>query len=455
MNGLNFNRLVKKFGNPRTLIMSWKEIEDYLTSISSKGINPRLDRMSSLMQLLDHPERKFKSVHVTGTNGKGSICAMLESILRSAGIKTGLYVSPHLINLGERISVCGKKIGLAPLSHWIQKIQTCAKSVDLQLTYFEFLTAVAFSYFADKKVELAVVEVGLGGRWDATNVLPPPETSVLTNVSLEHTDYLGKTVFKIAKEKAGIIKKNSPCVTAATGNALKTIQGVCKKNDLKLIVMNGDFSNQNSQREEIKNISANCGLKGNFQLKNIPIVLKVVELLRKKKWTLSNRAVVNGLKNVKWPGRFEWKMIQMGDHKIPLLMDGAHNPAAIKELVSSIGHENFSGRNSLLIFNALKDKDVVAMVSMLSSSLKLTEIFIPSLNTERTLSPQFVKKLFEKENRGIKISTFNSVSQMFNNIQARKRSSESEWILMTGSFHLIGETLKNFSHLLENWSKNF
>src|SRR3989338_3456685 len=169
-----------------------EQARTYLDRISSRGMKPGLERMEKIMDLMGHPERSFQSIHVTGTNGKGSTSAMIESILRRAGARTGLYTSPHLLDLTERIVITGKPIKWRTLASWIGKIRKSSGRLERQITYFEIVTAAAFCAFARAQVRMAVVEVGLGGRFDATNVIPSPQVAVITNVSLEHTQVLGK-----------------------------------------------------------------------------------------------------------------------------------------------------------------------------------------------------------------------------------------------------------------------
>lgn len=429
--------------------MNWQETENYLNAISQRGIKPGLHRMQILMQRLDHPKKKFKSVHVTGTNGKGSVCAMLESILREAGVRTGFYSSPHLLDLRERITIGGEQIDFDSLSYWVSRIRNCAGGIESELTYFEVMTAVAFCYFAEKKVELAIVEVGLGGRLDATNVLPAPEVCIITNIALEHTDYLGKRVAEIAEEKAGIVKEHTVCVTGASGLALKIVQRICKAHDVKTVrvVMGTSIQNRDRTKEKplLENALHCCALKGNFQRKNIGIVLETVQILRKKRWGISERHILEGLKKVVWPGRFDRKVIQLNIRKIPVLLDGAHNPAAIKALMSALKTTRLNEKKCLLVFNALRDKEIGKMVRCLSQGLRISEIFVPSLDTNRTAAPDLVQAIFGRTCKGIPLKTFDSVSGMWSLFQTEKWDSDAAWILVTGSLYLIGETFKKFT----------
>lgn len=439
----------------RGIEKNWDATESYLNLIASRGIKPGLERIQRLMDLLNHPERKFKSIHVAGTNGKGSVCAMLESILRAAGIKTGLYISPHLNDVRERISVSGEQIGYESLSFWIKEIRERAGTMEPELTYFELLTAAAFCYFAEMKVELAVVEVGLGGRLDATNILSAPEICVITNITLEHTEYLGKTIPKVAREKAGIIKKDSVCVTGATDSALKVIKEICRQHDSRLIAVETPVGDIFEQFETFEQFSADkiyeyCALKGDFQKKNLTVVLSVVQTLKKNGWAISNDHVICGLKNVHWPGRFDLRVFRTGSKDVPILLDGAHNPAAVKELVGSIGKTELADKKCLLIFNALRDKKLDTMVHDFMKGLNVNRIFIPFLNTSRSSVPDFVKSIFKKNQNKVSIETFESVRKMWSELCNQRETVEEEWILLTGSFYLVGETLNAVSQNMDS-----
>ncbi|MBI2916101.1 MAG: bifunctional folylpolyglutamate synthase/dihydrofolate synthase [Elusimicrobia bacterium] len=389
--------------------------------------------MRKLAHRLGHPERNFRAIHVTGTNGKGSVCSLLDSILNSSGIKTGLYTSPHLADLRERICVQGKKISKRSLDYWVEWVRSRAGRLEKDLTYFEVLTAAAFCYFSQKKVDLAVLEVGLGGRWDATNVIPAPELCVLTNVSLEHTHFLGNTIQKIAREKAGIVKEGSLCLTAASGPALKVIQSVCKEKNVNLIPI--------SNRKKLEDWLRLCSLKGDFQRENMEIVLNAVEQLREKGWNIPSSSLREGLQKAQWPCRFEWRRLPIGSKVAPVLLDGAHNPAAMEACVRSIRQTPFCSSKVLLVFNALQDKNVSAMAEILCKNLKLHQIFIPALSTERSSDPATVRDIFLKRSHQVPIQCFPSVPKAWAEIKSRK-GTDADWILVVGSLYLAGESQK-------------
>lgn len=422
--------------------MNWIETENYLKMLSNRGIHPGLERMRKLMKQLGNPERNFKAIHVAGTNGKGSVCAMIESILRCSDYRTGLYTSPHLMDIRERIRCCGNKIPPESFINLATKVRVHSEKHKINLTYFEFLTAIAFCYFAEKKIDCAVVEVGLGGRLDATNILPYPEIVVITNIDLEHTNYLGKTIDAIAGEKGGIIKKNGICVTGAEGSALKEISGICQSCQVKMF----SVSSQSLNSEQMK-LFNNCGLKGGYQLKNFRIVLKIIDELKGKGWNISKKSVIRGFRKVVWRGRFEFVKFKIKNQKIPLLLDGAHNPAAVRELICSVYESNLRNKNCMLIFNALKDKNILQMTNALMKGLRVKKVMIPDLNSKRALSAETVKNIFRKFSGKIEVQTFRSVKDMLNFLNGSFKKKSFDWILATGSFYLV-------SGLLSEWSNH-
>lgn len=416
--------------------MNWSRAQGYLRSVAARGIHPGLDRMRALMARLDRPETRFKAVHVTGTNGKGSVCAVLESVARESGVRTALYTSPHLTDLSERMRVCGEPVGHRELAGLIDEVRRRAGRLEPGLTYFEFVTAVAFLLFARRRVELAVVEVGLGGRLDATNVLPPPELCVITNIDLEHQAYLGNTVRKIAREKAGILKRGTVCVTGASGEALEVIRRTASKVGARVVAAAG--SGKGLPDLSLDAAVRASALKGSFQRDNLRLVLSSVAELRRGGWPFDHRALKAGLRLASWPGRFDRRSFRVGGRIVPLLLDGAHNPAAVRRLEQALRDEAFARRPATLVFNALKDKNVPEMVRILRESVGVREVLIPALDTARGSDPRETRKLFGERSR-----TFPSVRSLWADL--KKSRPAPEWILATGSLYLIGETLAAFS----------
>jgi len=288
-------------------------------------INLGLERMQKILATLGNPHLKFKSIHVAGTNGKGSVCAMLDSILREAGYKVGLFTSPHLFSWCERIKVNGKDIKISNLKSQnsppeadppsAEKIEKIARELSIDLTPFEQITAVAFNYFADQGVDIAVVEVGLGGRLDATNVIDPL-VSVITNIDYDHIEYLGNTLSEIAHEKAGIIKYKVPVVTAEKKvAALNVIKKRCKENKSKCWVVNDDAD-----------LDIKSPMLGSHQRINEAVAVKVAQLLK-----INKSAIKTGLQKTYWPGR-----CQIVSKDPFIIVDGAHNAAGARALSDTI-----------------------------------------------------------------------------------------------------------------------
>ncbi|MBI2400427.1 MAG: bifunctional folylpolyglutamate synthase/dihydrofolate synthase, partial [Deltaproteobacteria bacterium] len=291
---------------------SGKGIIDYLYSLERHGIKPGLERVSALFTALGNPQDSFKSIHVAGTNGKGSVCSMTASVLIDAGFRTGLYTSPHLIKFNERISVAGKNISENELIEAAREVKAASKKAGLSdVTFFEFTTAMAFLHFRKKKVEFALVETGMGGRLDATNLVTPV-VSVITNIGLDHTAWLGSTIKEIAFEKAGIIKPGVPVITGeAARTALSVIKAAAKKASSPIFIMGQDFHAEGKCASfSYSGLSGGLtGLKlrmnGGHQVGNAALALAAIELLRAQGVHITALAIRKGLKETCWPGRFE------------------------------------------------------------------------------------------------------------------------------------------------------
>ena len=315
--------------------MDIKNFDDalkYLESLNIFGIKPGLERINLLVKNLGNPQNYFDSIHVAGTNGKGSVCAMLSAILQNAGYKVGLFTSPHLESYCERIRVNGENISETEFAEIINLLN----KFEIPATEFEILTAAAFAYFAKSEVDIAVIEVGLGGTWDSTNIITP-KISVITNIALDHENILGD-LKNIALNKAGIIKKNIPIVTGATGEPLEIIREVADKNNSPIYAI-----------KKPANIKIN--LFGEYQKINAAIAIQTAKLLN-----ISDKNIRAGLENVQWAGRFE--IID------DIIIDGAHNPHGALALRESLD-KNFPAGKRFFIFGALADKNISAMIKNL------------------------------------------------------------------------------------------
>ena len=315
--------------------MDIKNFDDalkYLESLNIFGIKPGLERINLLVKNLGNPQNYFDSIHVAGTNGKGSVCAMLSAILQNAGYKVGLFTSPHLESYCERIRVNGENISETEFAEIINLLN----KFEIPATEFEILTAAAFAYFAKSEVDIAVIEVGLGGTWDSTNIITP-KISVITNIALDHENILGD-LKNIALNKAGIIKKNIPVVTGATGEPLEIIREVADKNNSPIYAI--------KKPADIK-----INLFGEYQKINAAIAIQTAKILN-----ISDKNIRAGLENVQWAGRFE--IID------DIIIDGAHNPHGALALRESLD-KNFPAGKRFFIFGALADKNISAMIKNL------------------------------------------------------------------------------------------
>ena len=409
----------------------------YLAGLNIDVMRFGLEAISELLSRMGNPQNSFLSVLIAGTNGKGSTAAMLASILQQAGLKVGLYTSPHLIDFRERIVINGVKISRKDWGGLLAEI----KDHTVQpVTYFECLTAAAFLYFSRRKVDIAVLEVGLGGRLDATNICQPL-VSVITNIALEHTAYLGKTLEAIAREKAGIIKKNGVCVTAATQRkVIDVFNGICHKQQAGLLRLGIDFKIKIHRDESISYEGQNrkinrltVPLRGPHQLSNAALALAVIEILEKKGYRINDQAVQKGLAQTRWEARLEVL------RPSPLfLLDGAHNPAGIASLCHVVG-KDFSGRRLILIFSALADKDYRRMMRKIAPLAH--QIFLPLLKTKRAVPPTVLAAFLESLGCPALIS--DSITASIR--QALQSAGENDLILACGSLYLAGEVKTDIS----------
>jgi dihydrofolate synthase / folylpolyglutamate synthase len=416
--------------------MNKLESSTYLASLNIDKMRFGLKAITELLSRLGNPQKSYKTITIAGTNGKGSTAAMISSILNSAGYKVGLYTSPHLVDVRERIAVNGKKITLAEFNRTIADVKD---KMEQPVTYFEFLTAVALIYFQRQKVDIAVLEVGLGGRLDATNVCRPL-VSVITNISFDHTQYLGKTLESITREKAGIIKQKGICITGARQKkVLEVLEDVCLNRNAKLYRLNRDIKIKKQKNglltyrglyRDIKNLT--IPLKGEHQLSNAAVALAAIELCAKKGFPADDTVIDAGLKKTRWEARLE--ILQ----SYPLfLLDGAHNPAGIAALCRSL-KKDFSCRRLILIFGALADKDYRRMLEKIVPLAQI--IILTQLKTERAVPVNVINETVLKMGRTSLVTE--NVSQAIEGALAL--AGKQDLICATGSFYLAGEVKQAF-----------
>ena len=338
--------------------MTYEEALEYIHGVSWTFCKPGLERISELCEKLGNPEKKLRFVHVAGTNGKGSFCSMLNSVLRAAGYKVGLYTSPYIREFNERMRVDGKNIDNEALADITERVRPIAEAMADKPTEFELITAIAFQYFYEAGCDVVILEAGMGGRLDSTNVIRNPYLSVITGIALDHTDYLGDTVEKIALEKAGIIKDTSPILYGGEDDAAReVIREVARERastfydvDYKRIEnLTSTLDGSEFDFDGYKGIKIN--LLGLYQPKNAALVLSAVNILNKVGLNISPDAVKLGLSVAKWPARFE---IICRDPLV--IFDGAHNPQGISSAVLSIQHY-FGDEKVYVLTGVLRDKD--------------------------------------------------------------------------------------------------
>jgi len=341
--------------------LTYAEAVEYLYSLQKYGIKFGLSKTSNLLKAFGNPHRGRKYVHVGGTNGKGSVAAMVESILMKSGLKVGFYSSPHLVRFTERFRLAGREISPEEVANLVCEVREAADPEEPP-TFFEFTTAMALIYFARERADLSIMEVGMGGRLDATNVIRP-EVSVITNISLDHQAFLGRRLLQIAWEKAGIIKRGVDVVTAAAQPAVvRLIEEVCEAKgaklhrlgkDLRIRVGDGGFTYYGLDRD-LKQVEV--GLLGRHQYRNGALALAVVEILRRKGFRVTEAQMREGLKTPSWAGR-----MHVFSRNPTVMLDGAHNPAAIRNLVRSLTGNTAHGR-LILVLGVMADKDVRKIV---------------------------------------------------------------------------------------------
>lgn len=334
----------------------------YIHSVCWKGSIPGLGRTQELLEKMGNPEKKLKFVHIAGTNGKGSTAAMTASILSKAGYRTGLYTSPYIYRFHERIQVDGVEISDEDLTEITEYVKPLADSMAQSPTEFELVCCIAFEYFYRKKCEIVVLEVGMGGAWDATNVIEVPEVAVITNIGLDHTEYLGDTVEKIAETKSGIFKPRGHGVVYRSIPSVEAVyERVCAERDVSL--RKADFEGLVLKAHTLEGQVFDCGsrknlvlpLLGDHQLHNASVVLSIADTLIGEGWKISEQNIYDGIRDVRWPGRFD-----IVCRKPLFIIDGGHNPQCIEALVKNI-RDYLAGKKVVALTGVLADKDYADM----------------------------------------------------------------------------------------------
>lgn len=423
--------------------MNYDDAVAWIDTFQQFGIRLGLNRIELVLNALDNPQKKISFIHVAGTNGKGSVCRYISSILANEGYTIGLYLSPHLVDFRERFQLNNEYIKKDRFVEIVDRIRPIIEQVTdqgIQLTYFEICTIIAFVFFADEQVDYAVVEVGLGGRYDATNVITPL-VSVITTVSLDHQDQLGSTIEDIAFEKAGIIKPNIPVVTAAEGNAITVIEAISKKQDSELthitehmvslqetsmshqlLVVHGCFDDYLVTTHQL----------GRYQWINIAISIIVIEILQQKGVFTTKDSIIKGIQDMRHSGRMQ----VLQTHPL-VVLDGAHNPDAMRNTVESLT-SIFTFDRLIVIFGVMIDKSINEMLSLL---LPVTDILIATepKNT-RAASAENIANYVQKIDASKQLFTTSSVQDAYE--KALTIANEHDLIFATGSLFTVAEMLQ-------------
>ena len=421
--------------------MDYQEALTYLESLGKFGIRPGLERIAALLEQLGHPERRFRSVHVTGTNGKGSTTAMIAAVLAEAGLRTGMYTSPHLVDYPERMRLNGADIPRAEFARVLAETRAAAGKMTAagqeNPTEFEVLTAAAFLWFAQAGADIVVVEVGLGGLLDSTNVILP-EVSVITNVTLEHTDRCGGTVEEIAVHKAGIVKPGVPVVTGAAGSALAVIEAAAAKAGAVCEALGRDFAVTDSAFKDGwqsfgltgrdgSAASYRVRLPGRHQADNAALAVRACRILGRTEPRVTEEAIRKGLALAAWPGRFE---ILPG--KPAFVLDGAHNPDGIRTLRRTLD-EVFPGCDTVFLFGVLADKDHAEMARLLFRNRDRVVVVRP--HSDRAAGVDGIAR--EAAGFVSHVETADTIAAGLE--QARRLAAPDGIVCAAGSLYMIGE----------------
>jgi len=416
--------------------MTYSSAVAYLYRLQKHGIKLGLATMTALMVQLGMPQTRYRTLHIAGTNGKGSTAAMAAAVLQAAGYRVGLYTSPHLVEFRERIRVNGEMIAESQVAQLTEQLQTLCQP-DLSPTFFEYTTAMAFQHFADSGVDVAVLEVGLGGRFDATNVAMPMACAV-TTISLDHQEYLGTTLSSIAFEKAGIIKPGVPVVLGRLeDDAWRTIEQVARERQAPVFRLNEDFRTEGEGPQQfsyrglgMQYDGLTCALEGRHQLDNAACALALLGAAAPQGIAVTAEAVRAGLRGVHWAGRLE-----VIDRRPTILLDGAHNPAAATALADFLTRSDRShpSRPVVVVLGMMRDKDHRGFVEPLRDLVD--EVVLTQADLPRSATAQELRALLEG------LLPHPHVVQSIGDAMAlaRQLATPEGLVCVTGSLMLVGE----------------
>lgn len=420
-------------------ILNYAEIVHFLFNRQQKEMKLGLKTIKDLLKRLNNPECRFLSIHIAGTNGKGSTAALLESVLRHAGYKTGLYTSPHLVDMRERIQIGGKPILKKEIVAYTRLL--LPHIIAVGASYFETLTAMAFLAFADRGVDAAVLETGLGGRLDATNVVHPRLT-LITEIGLEHTNILGKTLSSITEEKAGIFKPKVPAIIGTNRARVKQVLArVASAKKVPLLFSNRQVhvsglrltkegSRFNARTDTMQYDNLFLKLIGRHQIENARMVLLAVDVLRKAGWNIPEKAVRLGFKNVNWRARLE-----LLGRNPDVLLDSAHNPLGISTLTKAI-RTLFKYNRLILVFGVLQDKNYRKMLKQIAPLADT--IILTRPKSERALDPKIMEPLSCLKSKTVHTIPDIRLAWRF----ATQSAKSNDLVCGTGSIYFVGEVLR-------------
>lgn len=404
--------------------MNYEEALSYIHGIPKFRRPLGNAQLEKLLAALGNPHKKMKFIHIAGTNGKGSCAAMTAEILKNAGFKTGMFTSPFIVRFNERIQINGEEIGDKELARYTERVKTAMEENEAFVSEFAFITAIAFLYFYEKKCDITVLEAGMGGRLDATNVIDKPLVSVLMSIGLDHTQYLGETISEIALEKCGIIKDNGAVVSYPNEQAEDVILTECKKHGAELI-----FAKEPTVYEdcfEYKGKKYSLALQGSYQPHNAAVVLEIIGVLRRMGYEISESNVTDGLANAKWQARFEY----VGEN---VIIDGAHNPDGIAELKKSLG---VLGKEVILVIAMMADKNYEECIADIVKIAKCT--VATEVDTPRALKAEEIGCVIEKMGAEYKV-----IPDIKNALkEAVRLAGDRGVVCVCGSLYLAGAVKK-------------
>ena len=423
-------------------ILTYDDALSYIENYTWSKTRPGLSRTYELLEVLGNPQDALKFVHVAGSNGKGSTCAMLSSILSKSGLKTGFYLSPHLSGFCERFQIDGMQISEEDFIDTTRKVAAAADSLDDHPSQFEISTAIAFLYFKTQSCDIVVLEVGMGGSLDSTNVIKAPELAVICNIGLDHTDFLGSTLAEIAENKAGIIKPGCEVVCyEMASEALSIIENRCKELNTPLHI--SKFDNLNCLSRSLKSQSFSyegakysISLLGKHQCKNASVAIEAVKVLRSRGWTISDEALRSGLRNAKWPARFEILSL-----KPIFILDGGHNPQCASSIAQAIS-DYLPKQKLRLIIGMLADKNVSDIIDILAP--KVSEFYCLTPDSDRAMPAGELAALIMS--KGLSAKSYSSSEECLSELL---ESVSEQAIMAFGSLYLAGELRESAAKLLQ------